>query len=89
MKADMIHHRTLGAAIAFLGPQVQIDIDAGEHHQRVSAGQEQFAAHAEEDLLVRFHILRDEVPVTHGHAELVVWGRLRDRGARGQCRREQ
>ena len=27
-EADVVHHRTLGAAISFLGPEVQIDIDA-------------------------------------------------------------
>ena len=79
MKPTWFTTEPCGAAIALLGPEVQIDVDAGEHHQRVSAGHEQLAAHGEEELLVGFHILRDDVPVTHGHADLVERGRLRDR----------
>jgi hypothetical protein len=88
-ETDMVHHRALGAAFSLLGPQVQIDVDAGEHHQWRPTGHEQLAAHAKEDFLVRFHILRDDVPVTHGHADLVERGRLRGRGACSQRRGEQ
>jgi hypothetical protein len=56
------------AAIPFLGPEVQIDVDTGEHHHWGPAGYKQLAAHAEEESLVRFYIVRDEVPVPHRHA---------------------
>src|SRR5262249_50907688 len=42
---------------------------------------------AEEDFLVGFRVLRDDVPVTHGHANLVERGRLR--GCRARAEREQ
>src|ERR1700682_6694659 len=70
-EADMVYHRTLGAAISFLGPEDQIDVDPGEHDQRISAGHEQLAAHGKKEFFVRFHILRSEVPVTHGHPDRV------------------
>ena len=88
-EADMVHNRPAGAALAFFGSKIQINVDAGEHHQRVFSGHEQLAAHAEEDLFVGLHVLRGKVPVTHGHAGLVEWGRLRGRGARGQRRAQQ
>src|SRR6266850_2193394 len=47
-EADMVHHRALGAAFSFFGPEVQIDIQPWEHDQRVSAGVVEFAAHGKE-----------------------------------------
>ena len=88
-EADVVDHRTLGAAIALLGPENQIDVEPREHDQRVSAGHEQLAAHGKKELLVRFDILRHDVPVTHGHPDLVERGWLRTRRACGQCRGEQ
>jgi hypothetical protein len=84
----MVHHRTLGAASSFLVLEVQIDIDPGEHDQRVSAGHEQLAAHGKKEFLVRFNILRNDVPVPHRHSDLVERGRLRDRGACSQRQSE-
>src|SRR5262249_61492839 len=83
-EADMVHHRPWGATFSLLGPEVQVDVDAGEHHQRVAADHEHLGAHALKEFLVCFHILRDDVPVTHGHAGVVEWGRLRGRWACGQ-----
>jgi hypothetical protein len=80
----VVDHRTLGAAIAFLGAEVQIDVHARKHHQRVSAGHEQFAAHAEKQFLVGFDVLRDQVPVTEGHAGFVERRRLRERVSGGE-----
>ena len=77
---------TAAAAFALSIPEHQIDVDAGEHHERLPTGHEQLAAHAKEDLLVGFHVLRREVPVTHGDAGVVVGSRLRG-GAAGRERR--
>src|SRR5258705_12220456 len=53
-EADMVHHRTLGAAISFLaGPEGQIYVDPREHDQRISAGHEQLTAHGEKKFFVR------------------------------------
>ena len=43
---------------------------------------------AEEDLLVGRDVLRDEVPVAHGHARVVERGRLRDGRSGGESRCE-
>ena len=88
-EADVVHHRSHGAALALLGPKDQIDVEAREHDQRIAAGHEQLAAHGQKELLVRFDVLRGDVPVTHGHADLVERGRLRGRGACGQRRGTQ
>jgi hypothetical protein len=89
-EADMVHHRSLGAAVALLVVEDQVDVDTREHHQRVPAGHEQLAAHGQEESLVRVHVLRNDVPMTHGHAGLVERGRLRHhaRGGRGQSTQE-
>ena len=42
-EADVVNHGTLCAAISLLVPEDQVDIDPGEHDQRVSAGHEQLA----------------------------------------------
>ena len=78
-EADMVDHRTLGAAVASLGPKGQIDIDAGNIMSGAPPGIEQFAAHAEENLLVRFRVFRSDVPMAHGQTELVERRRLRHR----------
>jgi hypothetical protein len=88
-EAHMVHHRTLGATLSFRGSEVQIDIQSREHDHRVSARDEQLAAHAKKYFFVGFHVLRGEMPVAHGHPGLVEWGRLRGRDARGERRSDQ
>src|SRR5262245_39522870 len=83
-EADMVHHRALSTTLSFLGPEVQIDVDPGKHDQRVSTGHEQFAAHGKKQFFIRFHIFRNDVPVTHGHPNLVEWSGLRESGAGSQ-----
>src|SRR5262249_54961934 len=69
--------------------QVQMDKNAGEHDVLVHADLEPLAAHADEYFLVGLHVLRGEVPVTHGHADLVEREWLRGRAPHGERRREQ
>src|SRR5262249_26335389 len=68
--------------------QVQMNEDSGKHNVLVHADLEPLAAHADEYLLVGFHVFRGEVPMTHGHADLVEGEWLRGRVSCDQTRGE-
>jgi hypothetical protein len=88
-ETDVVDHRALRAPGPRRISERQIDQNAGEPDGLGVAALDQFAAHAEKNLLVGFRVLRGEVPVAHGHACLVERGGLRVGRACCKCRREQ
>jgi len=88
-EADVVHDRSNAAALTLLVAEDQADIETRERDQRLAARHVQLAAHRHKQFLVRLHILRGDVPVTHGHAGLVDRGRLRRRGACDERRRDR
>jgi hypothetical protein len=58
--------RPHGPALALLLAEVEVDIDAREHHQGIAADVEHLGA--EEELLVGIDVTGDDVPVPHGDA---------------------
>jgi len=83
-EAHMIDDGADRAAVAFLHPEIEIDVDPWERHQRIAAGHVHFRAHGEEQFLVGLHIPRNEMPMPHGHAGIVVRGGLRGGRSCGQ-----
>src|SRR5258706_439747 len=88
-EADVIDDRTHGAALALLLAEVEVDVDAREHHQGIATDVEHLGAHGEEELLVGIDVIGDDVPVPHGYAGRVERRRLRGRAARDKRRRKQ
>src|SRR5689334_20754382 len=54
---DVIDHRALGSAVAFLRVQHQVDVDTREHDDRVAPGHEQLATHRPEESFIGLDIL--------------------------------
>ena len=87
-EADVIDDRT-HAALALLLAEVEVDVDAREHHQGIATDVEHLGAHGEEELLVGIDVIGGDVPVPHGYAGRVERRRLRGRAARDKRRRKQ